>query len=242
MHKALFDQFAEGKVRMPGAPKKDGADLEELINQLEKMANELGPAPQEAHVEDMDDFTRLKKLAARQVTEIRKLIAERDDCLEASSGSSGRQSVMLSSQIREQLKNVKDTHEKMQNALHQEEKERNKGGKALLEARGDDINEHVRIVELTAKHIEECESLEKRRYQTGGGGWGGGGRPGLVTGGAAMGASGGARGGGGGAGTHPMKDMKRSFEATDLDPIDADSELGQSLAQVCVCVCVCVCV
>ena len=68
---------------------------------------------------------------------------------------------MLSSQIREQLKNVKDTHEKMQNALHQEEKERNKGGKALLEARGDDINEHVRIVELTAKHIEECESLEK---------------------------------------------------------------------------------
>ena len=79
-------------------------------------------------VEDMDEFTRLKKLAARQVLEIRKLIAERDDCLEASSGSSGRQSVMLSSKIREQLRNVKETHDKMQSSLHQEEKDRNKGG------------------------------------------------------------------------------------------------------------------
>ena len=188
-------------------------------------------------LEDMDEFTRLKKLAARQVTEIRKLITERDDCLEASSGSSGRQSVMLSSQIREQLKNVKETHERMQNALHQEEKERNKGGKALLDANADDINEHVRIVELTAKHIEECESLEKRRYQAGGGFKSG--RPGMVTGGSAM---GGGRGGGGAAGTHPMKDMKRSIEATDLPPIDADSELGQGLAQVSVSVLVCLCV
>ena len=75
----------------------------------------------------MDDFTRYKKLASRQVTEIRKLIAERDDCLEASSGSAGRQSVMLSAQIREQLKAVKDTHGRMQSSLHQEEKDRNKG-------------------------------------------------------------------------------------------------------------------
>lgn len=110
-------------------------------------------------VEDLDEFTRLKKLAARQVSEIRKLIGERDDCLEASSGSSGRQSVMLSSQIREQLKNVKETHGRMQNALHQEEKERNRGGKALLDANSDDINEHVRIVELTEKHIEVSTCL-----------------------------------------------------------------------------------
>ena len=116
-------------------------------------------------LENMDEFTRLKKLAARQVMEIRKLIAERDDCLEASSGSSGRQSVMLSSKIREQLKNVKETHDRMQNALHHEEKDRNKGGKALLEANADEINEHARIVELTSKHIEECEALEKRRFQ-----------------------------------------------------------------------------
>ena len=184
----------------------------------------------------MDEFTRLKKLAARQVTEIRKLIAERDDCLEASSGSSGRQSVMLSSQIREELKNVKHTHERMQNTLHQEERGRNKGGKALLDANADDINEHVRIVELTGKHIEECEALDKRRYQTGGG-RGGGGRLGLVTGGSALGGGNGGRGGGagdGGAGTHPMKNIGRSFDETDLDPIDADGEIGQGLAQVAV--------
>ena len=39
-----------------------------------------------------------------------------------------------------------------------------------------------------------------------------------------------ARGGGGSAGTHPMKDMNRNFEATDLDDIDPD--IGQGLAQV----------
>ena len=179
-------------------------------------------------VEDMDEFTRLKKLAARQVLEIRKLIAERDDCLEASSGSSGRQSVMLSSKIREQLKNVKETHDRMQNALHHEEKDRNKGGKALLEANTDEINEHVRIVELTSKHIEECEALEKRRFQAPGARMGGG-RPGMISGGSAMGA---ARGGSGAAGTHPMKDINRTFEATDLDPIDVDPDVGQALAQV----------
>jgi hypothetical protein len=238
---SLFDHFAEGKVRLPGAPRADGADIDDLLKQLEKFNGKLGPAEKKSE-EEMDDFTRWKKLAARQVAEIRKLLSERDECLEASSGSSGRQSVMLSAQIREQLKNVKDTHGKMQSAVYEEEKERDKGDKKLLEASGDTIDEHHRIVELTAKHIEECESLEKRRYQTGGGAWGGGGRPGLVTGGAAMGAKGGAHGGGGGAGTHPMKDMKRSIEApSDLDPIDADSEIGQGLAQVCGCVGVWLC-
>jgi ElaB/YqjD/DUF883 family membrane-anchored ribosome-binding protein len=182
----------------------------------------------------MDDFTRYKKLASRQVTEIRKLIAERDDCLEATAGSAGRQSVMLSAQIREQLKAVKDTHGRMQSSLHQEEKDRNKGGKPLLEANSDVIEEHSRIVELTQKHIEECEALEKRRFQTGGA-RGGGGRHGLVMGGSAMGGRGGAAGSsgaGGAAGTHPMKDIQRNIEVTDLDPIDEDSDVGQGLAQV----------
>ena len=211
--------------------RKDMTEMDVLIERCEKMASDLGPpGPKEVDIEDMDEFTRMKKLAARQVSEVRKLISERDECLEASSGSSGRMSVELSARIREQLKTLKETHTRMQNALHQEEKDRNKGGKALLEANADDIAEHVRIVELTAKHIEECEVLDKRRYQVGGA-RGGSGRPGLITGGSAM---GGARGGGAGAaGDVPMKDMggRGGFE-TDLDPIDADGEVGQGLAQI----------
>lgn len=211
--------------------RKDMTEMDVLIERCEKMASDLGPpGPKEVDIEDMDEFTRMKKLAARQVSEVRKLISERDECLEASSGSSGRMSVELSARIREQLKTLKETHTRMQNALHQEEKDRNKGGKALLEANADDIAEHVRIVELTAKHIEECEVLDKRRYQVGGA-RGGAGRPGLITGGSAM---GGARGGGAGAaGDVPMKEMggRGGFE-TDLDPIDADGEVGQGLAQI----------
>jgi hypothetical protein len=67
------------------------------------------------------------------------------------------------------------------------------------------------MVELVGKHIAECESLEKKRYQsrTGGRSGFGGGRPGTQ-----------------------MQEIKRSAEATDLAPIDIDPEIGEGLTQL----------
>lgn len=44
------------------------------------------------------------------------------------------QSVQLSSKIREQLRSVQETHKKMQNQLHQEEKDLTKGKVRLFTA------------------------------------------------------------------------------------------------------------
>ena len=76
--------------------RKDMTEMDVLIERCEKMASDLGPpGPKEVDIEDMDEFTRMKKLAARQVAEVRKLISERDECLEASSGSSGRKMMSM---------------------------------------------------------------------------------------------------------------------------------------------------
>ena len=65
--------------------------------------------------------------------EVRKLIQERDDLLEASSGSGGKQSVELSSKIREILRQAKESHKKMQTQLSQEEKDLAKGKVSYLD-------------------------------------------------------------------------------------------------------------
>eukprot|EP00960_Hanusia_phi_P047275 758321-Hanusia_phi.AAC.1 len=155
-------------------------DLGALIDRLVVMSEELSPEQKtQQEPEEMDEFTRLKKLAARQVAEIRKMIGDRDELLEASGGSGGRQAVVLSSKIRELLRNVHETHKAMQNQLSVEERQMAKEehlrvkGKASLLSK-DDLDAHIQVVELTGKHIAECEALEKKRYQTGGGGAGGG--------------------------------------------------------------------
>jgi predicted component of type VI protein secretion system len=64
---------------------------------------------------DVDDFTYLKKQAARQLQDARKLLEERDALFAVSSGSGGKESVQLSSKIREILREAKESHKKMFN-------------------------------------------------------------------------------------------------------------------------------
>mmetsp|Transcript_18273 Transcript_18273/g.28414 ORF Transcript_18273/g.28414 Transcript_18273/m.28414 type:complete len:234 (+) Transcript_18273:60-761(+) len=138
------------------------------------------------------------------------MITERDDLLEASSGSGGRQSVQLSAKIRETIKAANETHKAMQTQLSQEERDiNNKGDKALLGK--DEVEDHVAVVDLTGRHIAECESLEKRRYQTRTGN-----RQGLMA--------------GRGAGGAQMSEIKRSAQSTDLE--DIDPEIGEGLTQI----------
>lgn len=201
---------------MPPAKKyqRREANLGGLIEKLELMQEELGGnEKKKEEEEEIDEFTRLKKQAAKQVQEVRKLIQERDDLLEASSGSGGKQSVELSSKIREILRQAKESHKKMQTQLSQEEKDLAKG-KKKGNLTQDDIDAHTQMVELVGKHITECENLEKRRYQSRAGGRGG--NSALV--------------GGGVRGTQ-MGEIRRNVEANDhLD--DIDPEVGEGLQQL----------
>ncbi|KAJ1492309.1 hypothetical protein T484DRAFT_1931497 [Baffinella frigidus] len=200
-------------------------DLGGLIGRLEGLQEELNPNKSQEPEEETDSFSKLRKLAARQVNEIRAMITEREELLEASAGSGGRQSVILSSKIRETIRGVQGTHREMQDMLALEQQQASKGKSSLLSE--DDMEQRVATVELTGKHIVECEALEKRRYQSRSGN-----RQGLITGkagggpmseirrsgnGGGLHGSGGGGGGGGGGGS-------------DLDPID--SEIGDGLVQI----------
>ena len=80
----------------------------------------------EKNEDDTDEFTRLKKMSAKQMTEIRRMITERDELL-SSSGGGGKAAVQMSSRIRELIRNAHDLHGKMQEKLSKEEKEVAKG-------------------------------------------------------------------------------------------------------------------
>eukprot|EP00288_Rhodomonas_lens_P013008 CAMPEP_0177710732 /NCGR_PEP_ID=MMETSP0484_2-20121128/11489_1 /TAXON_ID=354590 /ORGANISM="Rhodomonas lens, Strain RHODO" /LENGTH=168 /DNA_ID=CAMNT_0019222427 /DNA_START=290 /DNA_END=793 /DNA_ORIENTATION=+ len=153
-------------------PTKNGDDLGSLLHRLENLKQECAPDKKEKVAEeDLDEFSRLRKQAARQIAEIRKLINERDELLEASSGSGGAQSVTLSHKIRQTIKEAHESHKAMQNFVAQEEKDRErqkaKGAKGNLPLLApEEVDEHLGVVELTLKHITECEQLEKKRYQS----------------------------------------------------------------------------
>jgi hypothetical protein len=71
----------------------------------------------------------------------------------------------------------------------------------------DELETHRQVVELIAKHIEECEALEKKRYQS-------------------------RVGGRGGAKTSAKGEIRRVAMETDLAPIEVDPELAQGLQQL----------
>jgi hypothetical protein len=72
------------------------------------------------------EFEILQRQTALKIQETRKIIQERDDILEASSGSGGRKSIALSAKSRELLRQAKDLHKQMQDHLLNEEIQFNK--------------------------------------------------------------------------------------------------------------------
>mmetsp|Transcript_46322 Transcript_46322/g.145332 ORF Transcript_46322/g.145332 Transcript_46322/m.145332 type:complete len:289 (-) Transcript_46322:143-1009(-) len=183
-------------------------DIAGLIKKLEEIHKELGDEKdeKEKNEDDTDEFTRLKKMSAKQMTEIRRMITERDELL-SSSGGGGKAAVQMSSRIRELIRNAHDLHGKMQEKLSKEEKEVAKGkknGKLTPE----DLEIHQQMAELVSKHIAECESLEKKRYQGRAGG----------------------RNGTKGAGVNG--EIKRTAMDTDLAPIDLDPDVNEGLIQL----------
>jgi len=176
-------------------------NLKGLIQRLEDLNNELDDQKDKKKKDDetLDEFTRLKKLSGKQIAEIRRTIAERDELISSSAGSGGKSAVQLSSRVRELLREVHETHSKMQARCAKEEKDLAKGRRNLPYTQ-EDLETHREVTELVGKHIAECESLERKRYA---------GRVGKS-----------------GAGTGAGADVRRTAEQTDLAEIDPDVEQG----------------
>jgi hypothetical protein len=63
-------------------------NLKGLLERLEEMKAELGDEKDKKKEEEevLDEFTRLKKMSGKQIAEIRRTIAERDELVSSSSG------------------------------------------------------------------------------------------------------------------------------------------------------------
>lgn len=192
--------------RAPRSERLDRNELSKLVHRLEKMYEELGDKENKQGLDtELDEFTRLKRQLGKQLSDIRNMIAERDDLLSQFTGSGGKQSVQLSSQIREALREVHALHERLKARVAVEERDARKERKNSLTE--DELETHRQVVELIAKHIEECEALEKKRYQS-------------------------RVGGRGGAKTSAKGEIRRVAMETGLAPIEVDPELAEGLQQL----------
>jgi len=136
-----------------------------LIKRLEKIKSECadpalkkGLAAQEG---DMDEFTRLKKKIAIEVKEVRLLIKDRDKLEGEAPGS--KHTVEASANIRKALKELRTDAQALSTFQKREEEKFRKKNKEDPE-KEQKIEAHAEVVDLTFKHIKECEALEKRRY------------------------------------------------------------------------------
>mmetsp|Transcript_2295 Transcript_2295/g.3806 ORF Transcript_2295/g.3806 Transcript_2295/m.3806 type:complete len:276 (-) Transcript_2295:25-852(-) len=139
--------------------------MNELMLTLYRIQKETGVAKlnkEKSKTEQMNPFERQRTKVAEQIRTIRKTIKERDELLESTAGN--KASVELSNNVRHQLKTVREDAEQL--AQIQKERARKVKKKSKKTGLSDEEKDYLElqeeIVELSFKHIEECERLEKR--------------------------------------------------------------------------------
>jgi SYP7 family syntaxin len=144
---------------------------------------QLTPEAQKQQEEDssLDEFQRVKKRCARQVQEIRKAITERDELLEKVGGTANKQTVEMSAKVRVQLRELRADAEKLKDIQLAEEKKAAKTKKPDAKAAAAEKVDHRKeVVDLVFSHIDECETLEKKRLNLAGAATGGAARSNLL--------------------------------------------------------------
>ena len=129
----------------------------------------------------LDEFQRVKKRCARQVQEIRKAITDRDELLEKVGGTANKQTVEMSAKVRVQLRELRADAEKLKEIQLAEEKKAAKAKKPEAKAAAAEKVDHRKeVVDLVFSHMDECETLEKKRLNVAGAAAGGAARSNLL--------------------------------------------------------------
>ncbi|KAJ3021661.1 UNVERIFIED_CONTAM: hypothetical protein HDU68_009524 [Siphonaria sp. JEL0065] len=108
----------------------------------------------------LDEFQRLRKKIHADVKGCRHALKEREDLL-CSSGTTP-ETAEASYKIRIMIRTLKESSGRMAEIVKKEEKKKSKEP-----AKIEKLAQYKEILELTNKHIEEVESLEKRRFNEG---------------------------------------------------------------------------
>ncbi|KAJ3064334.1 hypothetical protein HDU98_012234 [Podochytrium sp. JEL0797] len=108
----------------------------------------------------LDEFQRLKKKIAADVKGCRQALKEREDML-CTSGTTP-ETAEASYKIRIMIRNLKEGAGRMAEICKKEEKKKSKDANKM-----EKLALYKEVLDLTNKHIEEVESLEKRRFNEG---------------------------------------------------------------------------
>lgn len=137
--------------------------MQHLSSKLERLAAETGDCPSKTRAGDAcDEFMLFKSHIAATLHEIRDSLMHRDGLL--TKGASGtKATVQMSHSIRRQLRVARDAATRL-SAMQRKEATR-AGSKPKAVVAGQ-VMQRQEAVALVFKHLQECESLEKRRYHT----------------------------------------------------------------------------
>ncbi|KAI3634196.1 hypothetical protein MIR68_007800 [Amoeboaphelidium protococcarum] len=144
--------------------------LRDAVKRLQIIYNECNPQSKERRQQEqnMDEFTKLKKLLHQDVKQVRIMLKEREELLNTKPGS--KDAAEASHRIRARIKQIKEDAMKFQTVQKQEEKkilkkgENTKGKDQTGQSPQEIVKQREETVQLVLKHIEEIETMEKKRY------------------------------------------------------------------------------
>lgn len=142
------------------------ATMKDAMKRLEVIHQACAPQDNPTENPGLDEFCRVKKQLSQNVKDVRLLIKERDDLLKADKASkkgvgSGTETAEMSFKIRSMLKGIKDDIQTMDSLVKKAEKKIKGKNKPDLQ---EIIDSRKEIVKLCYQHLEECENLDKARF------------------------------------------------------------------------------
>ncbi|KAJ3379180.1 hypothetical protein HDU84_006979 [Entophlyctis sp. JEL0112] len=136
--------------------------MRDAMQRLQSIHDECVPEAKAALEAEkgLDEFTRLRKKIAAEVKTVRVALREREDLL-CRVGTTP-ETAETSYRIRESIKELRRRADGMKKIVNKEAKKNYKDEEKLKR-----VAEHKEVLELTIAHIEELDSLEKRRFNEG---------------------------------------------------------------------------
>lgn len=134
--------------------------MRDAMRRLEVIYLACAPQPEEstdASGAPLDEFTRLRKKIHTDVKQVRLDLKEREDIM--AMGGTTTESAEKGYRIRVAIRGLKETASRMTEIVQKEERKAKKNPEAQSL-----VANRREILDLCQKHIEECENLEKRRF------------------------------------------------------------------------------
>ncbi|KAJ3013290.1 hypothetical protein HKX48_005836, partial [Thoreauomyces humboldtii] len=136
------------------------SSMRDAMKRLQVVYEACAPEPvadEGADGKKIDEFTRVRKRIHLDVKAVRQELKEREDMM--STGGTTTESAEKSYRIRVAIRGLKEQSARLVELVGKEERRKKKDPEAQAH-----LAQRREILELCQKHIEECENLEKRKF------------------------------------------------------------------------------